>query len=341
MVAPVVQQEITSEVEGTGTVTTRVLANVGSKIDGRIEKMLVEEGDLVKAGQIVATLEDTDLRREVDTARAELEVAQASALEAKRTWIRTVKLVAALVLSHEDSDVAEAHQGVTEKTVVARVAELAYAEFKLTEATIPTVVSGLVTKRWVEAGNTVVAGQPVLEVADTSLIYVNANVDQRFAGQVQKGEAVTVVLRGRTDEPFRGYVYRIYPIADPVTEEMLVQVAFALSPAELQVGQWAEVYVAVSKPNNSLVVPNEAIVSDGNDMVVFVAGPDGRARRAKVKVGATSPRFPVVAITGEIKVGDQVILMPMGLKDGQRVRAKPSPARSLPGREPMPPTMKM
>ena len=109
MVAPVVRQEITSEVEGTGTVTTRVLANVGSKINGRIEKMLVEEGNLVTAGQIVATLEDTDLRRQVDTARAELEVARASALEAKRTWARTEKLVATFVVSHEDGDVAEAH----------------------------------------------------------------------------------------------------------------------------------------------------------------------------------------------------------------------------------------
>ena len=341
MVALVAEQEIVAEVEGTGTVTTKVLANVGSKINGRIEKMLVQEGDFVKEGQIVAVLEDIDLRRQVDMAHAELEVARASALEAKRTWERTAKLVPSGAVSQESGDIAEARHGVTEKTVLAREAQLAYAEFKLTETKIPTVVSGLVTKRMVEAGNTVVAGQPVLAVADTSLIYVNANVDQRFTGKVRKGQAVTVILRGRTAEPFRGYVYRVYPVADPVTEEMLVQVAFPLPPAELQVGQWAEVFIEVDKPNTSLVVPKEAIVLDGNDQLVFVAGQDGRARRLKVQVGATSPRFPVVAVTGELMAGEQVILMPMGLKGGERVRFKQSPGNALPGKEAMPPGMKM
>ena len=57
LVAPVVEQEIAAEVEGTGTVTTNVLAIVGSKISGRIESMLVQEGDVVKRGQIVAVLD--------------------------------------------------------------------------------------------------------------------------------------------------------------------------------------------------------------------------------------------------------------------------------------------
>lgn len=341
VVAPVVEQEIVGEVEGTGTVTTKVLANVGSKINGRIEKMLVQEGDIVEEGQIVAKLEDTDLRRQVDMARAELEVARASAWEAKQTWERTLKVLPTGAVSRNEVDVAEARQRVTEMTVVARVAQLTYAEFKLTETKISTAVSGLVTKRWVEVGNTVVAGQPVVGVAETKLILVNANVDQRFTGNVRKGQAVTVILRGRTAEPFRGDVYRVYPVADPVTEEMLVQVAFPLPPEELQIGQWAEVYIEVDKANTSLAVPKEAILPQGNDRFVVVAGPDGRARLVKVQLGATSPRLPIVAVTGELTAGQKVILMPMGLRGGERVRVKQSPGNSLPGQEPKPPTMKM
>ncbi|MHB8970676.1 MAG: efflux RND transporter periplasmic adaptor subunit [Pirellulaceae bacterium] len=126
-VALVAEQNIVAEVEGTGTVTTKVLAKVGSKISGRIEKMLVQEGDVVEEGQIVAVLEDIDLHRQVDIARAELEVARASAVEAKRTWERTAKLVPSGAASREDGDVAEARHGVTEKTVSAQEAQLAYA----------------------------------------------------------------------------------------------------------------------------------------------------------------------------------------------------------------------
>ncbi len=343
MVAPVTEQEIVAEVEGTGTVTTNVLAKVGSKISGRIEKMLVQEGDVVERGQVVAVLEDTDLRRHVDMARAELEVARASALEAKRTWVRTMKLVSTGAASKEEADVAEARHGVTEKTVLAQEAHLAYEEFKLTEAKIPTVVSGLVTKRWVEAGNTVVAGQPVLSVAETSLILVNANVDQRFSGQVKKGQKTTVILRGRTAEPFQGVVFRVYPHADPVTEEMIIQIAFPLPPQDLQIGHWAEVYIEVEKASKSLVLPKEAVMTEGGERFVFVAAEDGRARKVKVQLGATSPRLPVVAVTGELRTGEQVILMPMGFKGGERVRAKQVPGSSSPGQEPKPtmPRMKM
>jgi RND family efflux transporter MFP subunit len=238
-------------------------------------------------------------------------------------------------------DIAEARHRVTEKTVLAREAQLAYGVFKLSETKVPSVVGGLVTKRWVEAGNTVVAGQPVLSVAETNLILVNANVDQRFSGKVNKGQPVTVLLRGLTAEPFRGYVYRVYPHADPVTEEMLIQVAFPLKPTELQIGQWAEVYIEVDKAHHSLVVPKEAVISDGSDRLIFVAGPNGRARRVKVQLGATSPRLTVVAVTGELMAGEQVILMPMGLKDGERVRVKPSPVNVSPKQEPMAPGMKM
>jgi Cu(I)/Ag(I) efflux system membrane fusion protein len=190
-----------------------------------------------------------------------------------------------------------------------------------------------VTKRWVEAGDAVVAGQPVVSVADTSVIWVNANVDQRFAGQVQKGKLATVILRGRTSQPFRGHVYRVYPEADPVAEEILVQVAFPLPPMELQVGQWAEVYIEVGKASHALVVPKTAVMPMGEERFVFVAEPDGRIRRVKVEPGATSPRAPVVAVTGDLAPGEQVVLMPMGLKGGERVRVKPPTGKSMPGHD--------
>ncbi len=341
MTTAALEQEIGAEVEGTGTVTAKVMANVGSKINGRIERMLVEEGDVVEKDQIVAVLEDTDLRRQVDLARAQLELARATEWAAKREGTRGKALLGTQVISAEDADRREASQLVAEKAVQARQAELAYGEFKLSETKVATLVSGLVTKRWVEAGNTVVAGQPVLAVAETSLIVVNTNVDQRFSAQVRKGQSATVILRGRTAQPFPGYVFRVYPQADAVTEEMLVQVAFPLPPAEFQFGQWAEVFIEVTQKGKFLVVPKDAVMIEGGDRFIFVAGSEGRARRVKVELGATSPRLPVVAVTGDLNSGEQVISMPMGLKGGERVRAKTSPGRSPPGKPSMPPEMKM
>ena len=124
---------------------------------------------------------------------------------------------------------------------------------------------------------------------------------------------------------------------------MLIQIAFPLPPQELQIGHWAEVYIEVEKASKSLVVPKEAVTTEGGEQFVFVAAGDGRARKVKVQLGATSPRLPVVAVTGELRTGELVILMPMGLKDGQQVQAKQSSGNSSPGQEPKPtmPKMKM
>jgi RND family efflux transporter MFP subunit len=323
-----VERDVVAEAEGTGTVSTKVLAKVGSKINGRIERMLVDEGDIVKARQVVAVLEDTDLRRQVDLAGAQLEAARASAWEKERAWERAKRLLPSGAIGQEEADVAEERHRVAGKTVQVHEAQLRYQEFKLSETKVPTFVSGLVTKRWVEAGDAVVAGQPVVTVADTGVIWVDAHIDQRFAGQVRENQPATVILRGRSDRPIRGHVYRVYPEADPVTEEMLVQVAFPLPPKELQIGQWAEVYIEVGKASHALAVPKAAVMPVGNDRFVFVVGQDGRLRRVRVKLGPTSPRSPVVAVTGDLKAGEQVVLMPMGLKGGERVRGSQSPDRT-------------
>lgn len=327
---PVVERDVVAEVEGTGTVTTKVFAKVGSKINGRIERMLVDEGDIVQAGQVVAVLEDTDLRRQVDLARAQLEAARASAWGAERAWERAKKLLPSGAISQEEADVAEERHRVVAKTVEVQEAQRRYQEFKLSETKVPTFVSGLVTKRWVEAGGAVVAGQPVVTVADTGVIWVDANVDQRFSGKVHKGQPVTVILRGRSDLPVGGHVSRVYPEADPVTEEMRVQVAFPLPPKELQVGQWAEVYIEVGKATHALAVPKAAVMPAGNDRFVFVVGHDGRVRRVKVEPGATGPRSPIVAVKGNLMAGEQVVLMPMGLQGGERVRVRQLPDSTPP-----------
>lgn len=319
-VAPVLTQDVVAEVQGTGTVTTKVLPRVGTKINGRIAKVLVDEGDFVKEGQLVALLEDDDFRHQVAMAKASLESARAFATQARLDYDRAKRLVGTAAISREEYDLYEQKFRTTESTVGVQEANLRYQEFKLTETKVTTFVGGLVTKRWVDPGDTVVAGQPVVTVADTSVIWVDANVDQRFAGKIRKGQPATVILRGRLDKPFRGYVYRVYPQADPVTEEMLVQVAFPLPAQELQVGWWAEVYIEVGTVTGALVVPKAAVMPFGNDRFVFVAGPDGKVRRVKVELGATSPRLPVVAVVGDLQAGDQVILRPIGLKGAETVR---------------------
>lgn len=330
-VAQVKRGNVTAEIEGTGTVTVDVLANISSKITGRVEQVFVEESDTVHKGQILATLDQTDLQRQVESARARLSGAREAAQERQREWDREKTLVASGAVSTEDSQQYRERNAVAQSAVQAAKADLGSAEYNLSLTRIPALSGGIVTKRWVVPGASVVAGQPMFTVADTSLIYVNAYIDQNFTGKIRNGEAASVTLRGREDLPLSGYVLRINPQADSATEEMVAEVAFTIPLDEFQLGQWANVYVQVAEAKDALVVPRTALMPMGKDSVVFIVGAKDKIRREPVTVLADSPRTPMVAVAGNLRAGDRIALMPMGLQPGEAVRpALVSEGRAMP-----------
>lgn len=333
-VAEVTRGTVAAEVEGTGTVTADVLADVASKITGRVEQVFVDEGDPVQQGQIVASLDQTDLRRQLEADRARLAGARASAEERQREWDREQRLVKSGAVSVEDSQQYQERLAVAESAVQAAEADVGDAEYNLSLTQIPALFSGIVTKRWVVPGASVVPGQTMFTVADTSLIFVSAYVDQTFTGKLRKGEAATVILRGREDEPLRGHVLRMSPQADAATEETVAEVAFTIPPEEFQLGQWANVYVQVGEAEQALVVPRAALMPMDNRTFVFVVGAGDALRREAVIVLAQSPRQPVVAVAGHLRPGERVVLMPMGLRTGETVR--PRPAETAQQAEPRP-----
>ena len=397
VVAQVQRQDFTGEVQGTGTINVDVLATIGAKIPGRIERVLVNEGDFVHAGQVVATLEDTDIRQvlqrsedRVQTARmaeqaavateqaaratersvrAMQESRRASQYQAGRAWEREKHLVATGAVSQEEADqyqerertaasavgAAEADIGAAHAQVdaaaakvraahseiAATEAEVRLQQFNLSQTEIFTYVNGMVTDRPKRSGDAIVPGQTVLTVADPKVTLVEAYLDQRLAGQIIAGQTATVIVRGRTKKQIPGRVYRIRPQADPAAEEMTVEISFALPPAELQIGQWADIYVQVSQTKNAIVVPKSAVMTMGDGRYVLVADADNRVRRVNVEPLASSPRSQVTAVAGDLKPGESVLTQPMGIPPGKKVNPTHSTGAADSGSTSSSPAMKM
>lgn len=319
-VAEVTRGDMAGEVEGTGTVTADVLADIAPKITGRVEQVFVDEGDDVRKGQIVATLDETDLRRQLEASQARLDGAEATATEREREWKREMGLVKTGAVSLEDSQQYTERLQVARSAMQAAEAEMKYAQYNLSLTQIPALFSGIVTKRWTVPGASVVPGQRMFTVADTDLIYVNAYVDQNFTGKLRKGEAATVILRGRENQPLAGQVLRISPQADASTEETVAEVTFTTPRSEFELDQWANVYIETDQAKNALIVPRAALMPMNDKTFVFVVGADNELHREPITVLAESPRRPLVAISGNLKPHERVVLMPMGLKPGETVR---------------------
>ena len=324
-VAEVMRGSVLDEVEGTGTVTANVIANIASKIVGRVEQVYADEGDLVQKGQILATLDQSDLHHQVESARARLAGAEEMAREQQ---IESNRRQTLLAQGQFATTVEQAQQYARNYVVAQRAAETAahdlqVAEYNLSLAQIPSLVSGLVIKRTVNLGASVVPGQQMFIVADTGLIYVNANVDQNFTGKLRKGLPATVILRGRENQPLPGHVFRISPQANAGTEETVAEVAFVIPPEEFQLGQWANVYIQVGEAKDALLVPRTALMTMGEKMFVFVVGADDVLRREPVTVLAESPRESMVAVAGNLRPRERIALMPTGLTAGETVRPRP------------------
>ena len=397
LVAQVRQQDYAGEVQGTGTINVDVLATVGAKIPGRIERVLVNEGDFVRPGQVVATLEDTDMRQVLERAQSRLEAARmteqaarateqsaraaaqsasataqarlATKHQAERAWEREKHLVATGAVSQEEADqfeerdrtatsavgAAEADIGAAQAQVEAAAAKVQAAhseiaateaevrlqQFNLSQTKIFTYVNGVVTDRPKRSGTAIVSGETVITVADPKVTLVEAYLDQRLAGTIRAGQTATVIVRGKAKEQIPGRVYRIRPQSDPAAEEMTVEISFLLPPAELQIGQWADVYVQVSHTTNALVVPKTAVVPMGEGRFVLVAGADNKVRQVMIESRASSPRSQVMAVAGELKPGDWVLTEPMGIEPGQKVRPTRNTDAAHSGSKKANPAMKM
>jgi HlyD family secretion protein len=333
-IAEVGRGDLAAEVEGTGTVAADALADIASKITGRVERVFVDEGDFVKEGETVATLDETDLHHQLEAARARLAAATVSAEERQREWNRELGLVKTGAASVEDSQQYQERLAIAQSALRAAQAETQSAQYNLSLTRIPSLFSGIVTKRWVVPGASVVPGQALFTVADTSLIYVNTYIDQNFTGRLKKGEAATVILRGRENQPLTGRVLRISPQADAATEETVAEVAFTIPREEFQLGQWANVYLEVGETKQALIVPRPALMQMNNRTFVFVVDAADMVHREPVTVLAESPRRPMVAVAGHLQPHDRVVLMPMGLAAGETVR--PRPAQNMPSGPSMP-----
>lgn len=339
---------VIAEVMGTGTLQPRVRASVGTRITGRLAAVLADQSDRVKAGQLVATLDDSDLRQQVEVAKAELSLArasvdraaagivraQANAVQARASYSRVEPLARIKVVSDEDRDksaqqlaVAEADLSLAELAKVeseraaAKAAEsLRYYEERLADTRVVAPFDGLVLRRDREPGDVVVPGSTILEVASTDDLWVSAWIDETAMGHLAVGQAARVVFRSAPESPLPGRVARLAPQTDPEAREFLVDVRVSALPATFAVGQRAEVYIETGRREGVLALPQRLVVWRGDTSGVLIDD-DGAARWKEVALGLRGG--DVVEVTGGLTAGQVVVVIPAGStppREGRAIR---------------------
>ncbi len=332
--AKVEQGPLIASTFGIGTVEARRSYALGPTLASRVARVLVDQGDTVRAGQLLAELDPVDLDDRVASGRLAAERA-ASAIHAAEAQLaeaqgraqltgasarRYAELRARGFVSQEASDAKGYEANAAKAAVDAASAQLAVSQRdreraladvagvgKLrAQARLVSPVDGVVSARLVEPGTTVVAGQAVLQVIDPASLWVKARIDQGQAGGVRVGQTGEIVLRSDPTRAYRGLVERVDWVSDAVTEERIVNVGFAARPEGVSVGELVEVTIRTAELQQARSVPAAAVKRlERQDGVWRLT--EGRVAFRPVKLGITTLDGRSQIIEG-LEAGDAVVV---------------------------------
>ena len=350
-VARLAKRDLVAQVYGNGTVEAKVVVNIASKITGRLVEVRVDQGDLVKRGQVLAKLEASELQAQAGQAaataekasaavaleQANLQKAQASLLLAEKNGRRFSALAAkelistqeaeqyetALLLARQETARAAAALHAAGRERIAVTAALAASRARLADSLILAPEDGIIIRRDLEPGATVSAGLPIFLLANPATVWVKANVDEAQLKGVTPGQPATISLRSAPGEKFPGQVARLAWESDRVTEELEVDVAFTPIRKNFRLGEQAEVLIAVNTRQGAPSIAKAALLTrDKQRGVWLVAG--NRLQFRRVVTGVEDHNF--IEITSGLTDQETIVLAaPEQLQkfsDGQKVRVR-------------------
>jgi RND family efflux transporter MFP subunit len=296
----------------------------------REEELAIARSQVEQAESALRTAE-ADLQRlkglfdQGAVSRQQLDVAQTAYDTA-----RTSRDAARRSLDLLEKGAREEEKEAARKDVEAAAAGLAQAEATLAEeeeylgyTVIRSPLTGVVYERDVEPGEIAMpGGDPLLRVVDYSSVYYEAAVPERVAMQVKPGQRVNVAVQGDGERAVGGEVERLVPVANPQSRDFLLRVSIVENAPVTKPGMFARGAVVVDERANAVVVPKEALVERGGQMLAFVVE-EGTARQRAVEVGLAN-RVNVEIVSG-ISPGENVVVVGgQGLKDGDPVRLQES-----------------
>jgi RND family efflux transporter MFP subunit len=311
-------QAVTSTVSFTGTIQARYDMSISPEGEsGRITEVLVEAGDHVKRGQVLARLDDSVLRPQLTQLAASVEEAKAQAALSEAEARRARAVSGSGALSAEEIARREATAATDAARVKVAVAQLAQQEARLDKTEIRAPANGIVLTRTAEVGQTASpGGQALFRLARDGEVEMRGQVAERDLAALTVGQPAQVYITG-LEKPFEGKVRLLGAIIDP--NSRLGEIRIALKPHEsLRPGAFARGEVTVGTAKRP-VLPQTAVLTDSQGTYVLVVNDQNKAVRRAVQVGNTVPDGLV--ITDGLK-GDERVVTTAGafLRPGETVK---------------------
>lgn len=301
-IARVARRPMSASYAATASLKAVREAQVVSMTSGVLLKLMAEEGDVVKAGDVLARL-DPD-RKGLALAQAE---AQLKKLESE--YKRSLELFDRQLVS------ADAHGKIRSDLDVQRAA-VQIARLELSYTSISAPISGVIAQRMVKVGNLIQPNTAMFTVVDSSQLEAVLNVPEREFATMRAGLPVTMQVDALPGRTFAGTVDRVSPVIDAGSGTFRVTAAFA-GVRQLQPGMFGRIELVYDQRADALSIPRDALIEGDGETVVFVLR-DGKAIRTRVQVGFINGAY--AEIREGLVEGDGVVTVgKVTLRDGATV----------------------
>lgn len=312
---------LAAAIDATGSLAARRTLPVGSVGEGgEVRAVLVDAGDWVKQGQILAVIDRSVQRQQQASQAAQVQVAQADARIAQSNLDRALKLVDRGFISKADVDQLTATRDAAVARVKVAQATLGQLNAQTARLNIVAPANGLVLERRVEPGQVVSGGSGTLfSIAKDGEMEMLASLDEDDLSKLSVGDTAVVTPTG-APRSYTGKVWQIAPVIDPQTRQGQARIALNYAPG-LRPGGFATATIS-SGMVDAPMLPESAIQSDSKGSYVYIVSPKGVVERRDVTVGNVTEKG--IVITKGLDGSEKVVLRAGGfLNAGDKVRIKP------------------
>lgn len=285
------RQPIAETLALVGTLAANEFIEVKSETDGTIAEILFNEGQPVKKGDLLIRLDESKFAAALAEAEANLKLSAT-------TFERNKQLFRDKLLSQQEHDQAAATFQANEATAHLR-------KRQLQDTRIYAPFAGIPGARSISPGQVIARNTTLTWLVDLEIVKAEFNVPERFLSEIKVGQSIQLVVAAYPKEKFRGEVYFLAPQVDPNTRTLLMKARIPNADHHLKPGMFANLDLTLTLRQEAIVIPESALMSQGDRTSVYVIGADGNAQVRPVKVGMRIPN-QIEILTG-LEPGEKVV----------------------------------
>lgn len=309
----------------TGSLAPFTEATVKAKVAGELVAVTVREGESVKAGQVLARIDLTEVQARVAAREADVEAARAQLVWAEKNRSQQKALLDKAFISQSAFDNIQSNYDVAAARLRAAQAELVVAKKSLGDAVLVAPFAGIVSQRLAQPGERVALDARVIGIVDLSRMQLEATVPPAAIGEVKVGQPLRFAVEGFGEREFEGRIERINPAASAGTRSISVYAVIENPQGVLRGGMFARGALRLGQVEGALAIPVSAIREDAGQAYVYLVT-EGQVRRRNVKTG-TADAAGLVQVTEGLASGDRIVKVNLGaLRDGAPARVAGGPA---------------